>query len=591
MNARRLRLAALGITCFAFALGAEWVSIYYDVPENHLLDLLSGLSYLVAGLIAMDRRPGNRIGPLLIAAGVAWFCGNYRSLGVPGLTSVLEVANALTDPFIVHIALSYPTGRLTTVLGRIAVIMMYGHEVARSCAYVLTWSPRAGGCADCVWTPAIWPSPAAVETIERFSNLGPLFLAPLALVALGDRLWRATPSERRDLRPLWAAAVVLAGVHVLESFAGAYGPQGLGTLMFQLRSLLQIGLPIIFLVGLLSARMVRSGIGDLVLELRKPLAPGALTPLIAQVLADPTVRILYAAEGGQRWIDVNGVSEELPSETDTKRAVTVMQRDGHPYAALIHLPGLNGDLVQGVATAAGMALQNESLQVEIRTQLEEVRASRARIVAAGDKERRRVERDLHDGAQQRLITLSLALHTARRQLAAGEAEAERTIQRASEELRLAMHELRELARGIHPTILIDDGLAPAVQSLADRAGIAVTVLDAPDERLPPVVEATAYFLVSEALANVAKHARATRTTVSVRSEEGLVHVEVIDDGIGGADPASGSGLRGLADRVAAVNGHVTVTSPTGGGTVVRARIPLPRVSVADTVARAATSPS
>jgi signal transduction histidine kinase len=154
-----------------------------------------------------------------------------------------------------------------------------------------------------------------------------------------------------------------------------------------------------------------------------------------------------------------------------------------------------------------------------------------------------------------------------------------------------MHELRELARGIHPTILIDDGLAPAVQSLADRAGIAVAVLDAPDERLPPVVEATAYFLVSEALANVAKHARATRTTVSVRTEEGLVHVEVIDDGVGGADPASGSGLRGLADRVAAVNGHITVTSPTGCGTVVRAEIPLPRVSVADTIARAATSVS
>jgi len=242
----------------------------------------------------------------------------------------------------------------------------------------------------------------------------------------------------------------------------------------------------------------------------------------------------------------------------------------------VHDPALDTDLVREVTATAAMAIENERLHAEIRAQLEEVRASRARIVEAGDAERQRVERDLHDGAQQRLLSLSLALHTARRQVAEGaDGEVDDTLRRAAEELREAINELRELARGIHPAILTEEGLGPAVRSLADRATLPVSILRLPSCRYPASVEATSYFVVSEALANVTKYASASHAWVSVISEPLGLEVEVGDDGVGGADPRAGSGLRGLEDRLAAIGGRLSVTSPLGEGTVVRASLPVP----------------
>jgi signal transduction histidine kinase len=226
--------------------------------------------------------------------------------------------------------------------------------------------------------------------------------------------------------------------------------------------------------------------------------------------------------------------------------------------------------------ARRLAVENERLSAEVEAQLQEVRASRARIVEAGDQERRRVERDLHDGAQQRLVSLSLELQVARRALREdGDPAVARSLERAAEEALAALAELRDLALGIYPLILTEAGLGPAVESLADRTPVDVSV-DVSAERLSPAVEGAAYFIISEALANVAKYAKATRATVRVRrADEGLT-IEVEDDGIGGADPRSGTGLRGLADRLAALDGQIAVESPVGGGTRLWARIPTVR---------------
>jgi signal transduction histidine kinase len=225
---------------------------------------------------------------------------------------------------------------------------------------------------------------------------------------------------------------------------------------------------------------------------------------------------------------------------------------------------------------------NARLQRQVAAQLEEVRASRARIVEAGDRERRRVERDLHDGAQQRLVSLSLELQVARRALGdAGDPAVRRSLERAAEEAAAALAELRDLALGIHPLILTEGGLGAAVESLADRTSIPVTV-DIGPERYAPAVEGAAYFVISEALANVTKYASASRATVRVRERDHQLCIEVDDDGVGGADPRSGSGLRGLADRVAALDGMITVASPKGGGTRVTAGIPT-RQPTADSV--------
>jgi PAS domain S-box-containing protein len=205
---------------------------------------------------------------------------------------------------------------------------------------------------------------------------------------------------------------------------------------------------------------------------------------------------------------------------------------------------------------------------------EELRASRARIVAAADAARRKIERDLHDGAQQRLVTLALEVRMARARLAREPDSAAPFLERLGDELSEASRELRELARGIHPAVLTEKGLSPAIETLAARAPVPVEVVALPEERLPPVAEATAYFTVSEALTNVAKYAHASHATVRLANEADALVVEVRDDGIGGASASTGSGLSGLADRVGACDGSLSVTSPPGEGTLVRAVLPL-----------------
>ena len=210
---------------------------------------------------------------------------------------------------------------------------------------------------------------------------------------------------------------------------------------------------------------------------------------------------------------------------------------------------------------------------DLRQAMRDLTDSRARIVAAGDAERRRVERNLHDGAQQRLVTVALHLHLVKRRLDTDPNEVAELVEAAQVELALALDEIRQLVRGLHPRLLSDRGLEPALVGLAERAVIPVEILETPSERLPPAVEAAAYYLVAEALANAGKYSEASRVTVRVHSDEGWTTVEIADDGVGGADPQTGSGLRGLADRVAALGGQLELESEPGCGTCMRARLP------------------
>ncbi|HTE62319.1 MAG TPA: PAS domain-containing sensor histidine kinase [Solirubrobacteraceae bacterium] len=220
------------------------------------------------------------------------------------------------------------------------------------------------------------------------------------------------------------------------------------------------------------------------------------------------------------------------------------------------------------------AAEVHRLNAELQVRLEELAASRARIVAAGDIERRRLERNLHDGAQQRLVALALSLRIALAKLESDPEAARATLGGASKELARALDELRELARGLHPAVLTDRGLPAAVEMLAGRAPVPVEIAEVPDERLPEAVEAAAYYLIAEALTNVAKYASASTVRVRIAARDGHLLVEIADDGVGGADPLSGSGLRGLADRVEALGGTLKVVSPAGAGTTLRAEVPL-----------------
>jgi signal transduction histidine kinase len=289
----------------------------------------------------------------------------------------------------------------------------------------------------------------------------------------------------------------------------------------------------------------------------------ALTPVVA------TGGLAFVLLLTQLMVGVLGVSEVL-EQAMFIGGVAVF--GCLPFAFLFGL--LRSRMGRDEEIRTALAAENEQLTEQLRAKVEELRASRARIVEAGYAERRRVERDLHDGAQQRLVALTMSLRLARSRLEADPAGAGQLLDEALEELAEATSELRELARGIHPAVLSDRGLAAALEGLADRSPVPVEVLRTPSQRLEGSVESAAYFVVAEALTNVARYARADASTVSVSRRDGWVEVEIRDDGVGGADPDQGTGLRGLADRVAALDGRLEVNSPWGKGTVVRARIPL-----------------
>ncbi len=292
--------------------------------------------------------------------------------------------------------------------------------------------------------------------------------------------------------------------------------------------------------------------------------------MLAESLGDRTVSVVYWLPDRERFVDEHGQPVALPAP-GSGRTWTAVDRDGRRVAAIVHDAALDATpaLVTAAAAAASLALDNERLKADLQARVEELRVSRLRIMEAGDAARRRIERNLHDGAQQQLVALALELRVLRVRLQ------DPAIDDLSERLASALAELRELARGIHPAILTDRGLAPAIGSLADRSTVPVQAEVAVEERLPAPVEAAAYFLVAEALTNVARYAEATSARVEVRREDDDLVVLVADDGVGGVDPAAGGGLRGLEDRVATVGGTLDIDSPIGGGTRLRARIPVP----------------
>lgn len=565
MTGRRWVALGVAVLGLAWGLGGEWQTIHHHIDENHFLDFATGMSFFLGGAMAIDRRPGNRIGPLMVLNGAAWFCGNWTNIPNAWTLPVLNLGQAAQTGLIAHLVMAYPSGRLTTRFERGVLIAAYGVPMSAMALSLVTQDPAR--CPTCPTPPTIYADAALAHQLYQVYDRAAFVLVPLFFATLWLRWRRSSPAARHDLAPLWAVAAILVTDFALSPFTSS-SSSGFAYLVWEINAVLQAAVPWIFVYGLLSTRLAQSAIGGLVVELQSPVAPGRLQALLARTLSDPSVEVIYPI-GDDRWVDADG----RPVEPDPARRTTVVERDAQTLAVLVHDPALDPDLVRATAAAAGMALDNERLHAELRAQLEEVRASRERIVRAGDAERRRVERDLHDGAQQRLLALSLALHSARRQLGNGEQTlVAETLERSGRELADAIDELRELARGIHPSVLTDAGLVPALEMLAGRASVPVDV-DVEERRFAPTTEATAYFVVSEALANVTKHAGATRAGVTARRVDGKLRVEVCDDGRGGADAARGTGLSGLEDRVAAVGGALSVDSRPGAGTVVRVVLP------------------
>jgi signal transduction histidine kinase len=581
MNPRRrlaLALAALagGLVNLALVLGSG-----HDRPEPlaYLLVAIIGVSwsFVAAGLVAWSRRPENRTGALMVAVGLAFALNGLRLVPTPLGFALWFLVATLPAAVLAHLIAVFPDGQPTTRLQRVFIVVNYATTVPLALVQLLLVEPARLGCNSCPdGLRGIGEHRPYGEAALAVSGLIDVALAVLLLWILVARWRRASWPRRRSLAPVALVGVVLLILYTIRQallmVISRPPPFDVG---FDLAILALLMLwPLAFLAGLARTRLDRSAVSDLAIQLSEPLPPGRLEQALARALHDPTLKLAYWLPDRQAFVDAAGHPVELPAGGDD-RAFTILRHEGDPVAALVHDAALDDDpeLIRAVAATARMTIENERLHAEVRAQLTEVRASRARIVAFGDAERRRVERNLHDGAQQRLVNLSLALGIARSQLATGSNEQMgAALDEAAVELRLALAELRELARGIHPVILSEAGLGPALASLAERSPIPATVAAAPPDRLPARVEETAYYVASEALTNAAKHAHATAVTISARRRGGGLVVEIGDDGVGGADP-NGSGLRGLADRVAALDGRLQVRSRTGEGTCVIAELP------------------
>jgi signal transduction histidine kinase len=531
---RRVRFA-LWPAGVALGILAEQIYFGWGDARHWVPDLLTGWSLIACGLIGWSRRPDSRSGALMAATGFAWFAPNFATTGVSALDWLGAHALYLHRGPLVQLVLTYPRGRPVRRLERVAVVVGYA---------------------------------AAVVTPVWRSQVGAIVLSALLIaVAIGGYL-RTVGRERRmrlaALRATTLLAVVLAAIAWVRL---AFATDAATLHAFQMvLCVLSLGL----LVALLRAPWERVEVTDLVVELRETRS-ATLRDALARALGDRSLQVGYWLPEFGDFVDSEGRALHV-ADPESERSMTMIERDGRPVAVLIHDPAVLSDagLVEAVSSAANLASANARLQAEVRARLAEISASRRRILEAGDEERDRLERDLREGAQRALDELAETLRGACASAAAGQ-----TIERiAQSERRLARarDELRRLARGIHPRELSEEGFAAGLASLTEDFTLPVHVV-LPAIDASPSVQACMYFVCAEALTNVAKYASASHVAISVRSSAGGIVVEVEDDGVGGADPDRGTGLRGLADRIEAFGGTLTVDSLPGRGTHLIAVIP------------------
>ena len=520
---RLLRLALL-LGGVALAVAAEWIS--YEAGDLALIvaDGVVGLVLVTCGVIAWERRGESRVGPLMVLSGYTWFAGNLWA----------QLLYLHRGP-LVHLHISYPTGRLRRRLAQVTV----------AAAYV----------------------DAVIEPIAKNDGLT-LVLAGLVATAALDGYLRSSGIARRAGVPALAAALAFAGVLAFGAVERRAG-WGLDREALWAYDIVIACLATVLLVDLLRGRWAEAVVADLVVDLGRQADTRTLRDELGRALGDRSLILGYWLPEEGRYVDDTGRPVELPRPGGGK-AVTPIVQDREPVAVLVHDEAVLEDqaLVEAVASAARIAVSNARLQAEVRARVIELAASRRRIVEAADAQRRRLERELREGAEQRLARVETLLARAHED---ADKRAGEQLTEIEGELLGARAELRDFAQGIRPSALAEGGLGAALPELAGRAGMPVE-LEISVGTVPPAVEAAVYFVCAEGLANAAKHAEAKSVTISVSQSKGRVSLTLVDDGLGGADPRKGSGLRGLADRVEALGGLFSVRSPTGSGTRLDATI-------------------
>jgi signal transduction histidine kinase len=572
----RLAAGAVAVACsvgaLAVARGPGEVTTYAGQSElAAALALIAGLALVAAGLVTSFARRGGRIGDLALLAGCLWFAPLWAGWkgGPPLVLSLGTIAAGFTFPLLVHLVVAFPTGVLRSRGARALVAAVYAEAAISALGRALFRDPFFDptcwdNCTDNVFLVRSLPDLARV-----IQDAGLWFAVAAAGALAAVCVWRlaaASAPSRRTLWPVLAGGIAFAGATIAHSVAlTRVAVEDPGDGAFQAIFVAGCAAVVVIALGLpwalVQARMQRRFVARVVSDLGEAPAPGSLESALAKAIGDPELRIAYWLPGAGRYVDGHGDPVQAPVAA-SGRAVTRLVRDGRQVAVVTHSAAV-AELEREIGAAVRLALENERLQAEVLAQLEDLRVSRTRIVESGDAERRRLERDLHDGAQQQLVALSYDLRLGRAGAAGdGAADVVRMLDAAGDETAAALEELRELAHGIYPAILTEAGLAPALEALADEAPLPVELDEVALERQPPAVETTAYVTVAEAIEDAARRG-APFLSVRVERTDSRLLITAHDEG----RPRSGH-LPHLADRVGAVGGTLEL-----GDTTLRAEVP------------------
>jgi signal transduction histidine kinase len=576
------RLVWLAVAGLAAGAAAAWIVSMAgpgrpsvpDVPLAVPVAILVGWSFIGSGLLSWQPGQRNRLGLVLVFTGFAWFASMLSDSPNPVLFTAGQVLYPFYYAGFLYLVLSFPSGQLRGRLDRALMVATIGLVVVVNPA-VLLFADSQMLCRNC---PANLLEVARVDAVMMgliyLVRIGGIAVALTTIGLLIVRWRRASRPQRRAVMP-----VVVAGAVAFAVLIASYGAAVLGAAMtvdlgraawFALAAV-----PVAVLVVFIQRRLAQGAVAGLVIELGGRGAAADLRGALSRALGDPSLALAYWYPAESRYVDSDGRPVELP-EAGAAHSATLIERDGQPVAAVIHDPALhyNSALVDSVCAAAGLTLDNERLAAELRARLVELQASRARLVQTADTERRRIERNLHDGAQQQLVALKISLGLAH-QLVTSLPEAADLLTQTEQQAAEALEDLRELARGIYPPLLADLGLRAALEAQARKAAVPVTIEAEGIGRYPQQIEAAVYFCVLEALQNTAKYAQASAAQVNLCGDGQYLVFTVTDDGKG-FDPAStpkGTGLQGIADRLGALGGTIDIISAPGHGTRLTGRVP------------------
>jgi signal transduction histidine kinase len=535
------------------------------------LTAAGGLLFVAAGLVAMRRRPANRTGALMVGVGFALFLEDLQLSRHPGLFTVGLALASVSAPMLAWLVLAYPDGRLGSRPSRALVVagwvVTVGFRLVEMTVQDVSYYRESN--TNLLFVAA---NESMVHLVAAAQRVAGAVIAAAILAVMVRRWVRASPPRRRLIAPVYFASALCGAAGLLSTVAvDLFDNRGLYRVLITVFTVSFALLPILFLFGVLGTRLRAAPVVGMLAELSHAPTGTDLEQLLRAALKDPSLTLVRFPLSRPA-----NTAPESEVGLGPTRAVTPIEIGDRRLGLLVHDPALADDepALAAVTDAAALALQNQQLSTDVADRLGELQQAAARLVDATDQARRRIERDLHDGAQQQLLAVALRLRLVEQQLAASP-DASALVAASAQDLEVAVGDLRSLARGLHPALLAEAGLAAAVLTLADRCPVPV---DVRVDRLPPApaaIETTAYFIVAEALTNIAKHAGASHAWVQAAVDGHWLRIEVGDDGVGGTTLAVGGGLQGLRDRARAVSGELTVT-PAGaaGGTTVRALLPL-----------------